>query len=229
MPSTAERDALIAKHRDYARALVLELARSLPRWLDRDELIAVGMQGLVEAAARFDPKRGAAFGTFAYYRVRGAVFDHIRRAAQGDVRARARAAAQAAVDESIQSALADRPRTATEGPVEAAEALFQVIDAAATSFAVSEMATAVLGERTREDVEAEAATREASGAMQAALTTLPEKERAMVRSVYFEGNTIEEAGAALGLSKSWASRLHARALSLLRDAMGARGGTDVAY
>jgi RNA polymerase sigma factor for flagellar operon FliA len=35
---------------------------------------------------------------------------------------------------------------------------------------------------------------------------------------YFADKTLEEAGAALGLSKSWASRLHARAVGLLREA-----------
>jgi RNA polymerase sigma factor for flagellar operon FliA len=36
---------------------------------------------------------------------------------------------------------------------------------------------------------------------------------------YFEEKTLEEAGGALGLSKSWACRLHARAVDLLREAM----------
>ena len=36
---------------------------------------------------------------------------------------------------------------------------------------------------------------------------------------YFADKNLEEAGAALGLSKSWACRLHARAVDLLRDAM----------
>ena len=36
---------------------------------------------------------------------------------------------------------------------------------------------------------------------------------------YFEGKTLLEAGSDLGLSKSWASRLHARAIDLLRAAL----------
>jgi DNA-directed RNA polymerase specialized sigma subunit len=32
---------------------------------------------------------------------------------------------------------------------------------------------------------------------------------------YFQNKTLEEAGQKLGLSKSWTSRLHARALGLL--------------
>jgi RNA polymerase sigma factor for flagellar operon FliA len=40
-------------------------------------------------------------------------------------------------------------------------------------------------------------------------------EAAMIRAVYFEGLAMQEAGARLGISKSWASRLHARAIERL--------------
>ena len=36
---------------------------------------------------------------------------------------------------------------------------------------------------------------------------------------YFGDKNLEEAGAEMGLSKSWACRLHARAVDLLRRAM----------
>ena len=36
---------------------------------------------------------------------------------------------------------------------------------------------------------------------------------------YFGDKNLEQAGAELGLSKSWACRLHARAVDLLRQAM----------
>ena len=41
---------------------------------------------------------------------------------------------------------------------------------------------------------------------------LPDKERELIRLYYYKGMTLDEAGAKLGLSKSWASRIHARAL-----------------
>ena len=51
------------------------------------------------------------------------------------------------------------------------------------------------------------------------MTTLPEKERQLMELYYFGDKNLEEAGAQLGLSKSWACRLHARAVDLLRQAM----------
>ena len=46
--------------------------------IEFDDLVGFGMQGLLEAAQRFDDRHGVAFTTFAYYRVRGAMFDGLR-------------------------------------------------------------------------------------------------------------------------------------------------------
>src|SRR5690606_9100026 len=48
--------------------------------------------------------------------------------------------------------------------------------------------------------------------VRAAIERLPEKERRLLQGYYFENKTLEEAGAEIGQSKSWASRLHARAV-----------------
>ena len=44
---------------------------------------------------------------------------------------------------------------------------------------------------------------------------LPDQERTLVERHYFGGQTLEEAAASLGLSKSWGSRLHARAIEAI--------------
>ncbi|HEU4727332.1 MAG TPA: sigma-70 family RNA polymerase sigma factor, partial [Kofleriaceae bacterium] len=49
-----------------------------------------------------------------------------------------------------------------------------------------------------------------------AIERLPDKQRAILRKHYWEGKNLLEAGAELGLSKSWASRLHAQAVDQLR-------------
>jgi RNA polymerase sigma factor for flagellar operon FliA len=223
MVARSDRDVLIEQHREYARALAFEIARTLPPFVSRVDLVSVAIQGLVEAATRFDPTRGVQFKSFAYYRIRGAVYDEVRRLCAGDPYARSRVACAAAVDAMVEGALAERPRSASDGPADAAEALAGVLDAAATAFTVAQCAEALVSEGSRNDPEDSASLHEESALLRDAMATLPEKERVIVQQVYFEGRTIEEAGASMGLSKSWASRLHARALSLLRDEMGALG------
>ena len=60
---------------------------------------------------------------------------------------------------------------------------------------------------------------EASKRVKAALKILPEREYKLVTGFYFGDQTLEEIGQTMGISKSWASRLHARALSRLRHAL----------
>jgi RNA polymerase sigma factor for flagellar operon FliA len=60
-----------------------------------------------------------------------------------------------------------------------------------------------------------------SAKLRDALAALPEKERALVTKHYWEGKNLLEAGAELGISKSWASRLHAQAVERLRTIVDA--------
>ena len=47
----------------------------------------------------------------------------------------------------------------------------------------------------------------------------PARERQLMTMHYWEGKNLLEAGVALGISKSWACRLHAQAVERLRDAL----------
>jgi RNA polymerase sigma factor (sigma-70 family) len=47
--------------------------------IEVDDLISAGTIGLIEAADRYDPKRGVPFGSFAYSRIKGAVIDELSR------------------------------------------------------------------------------------------------------------------------------------------------------
>jgi RNA polymerase sigma factor for flagellar operon FliA len=52
--------------------------------------------------------------------------------------------------------------------------------------------------------------------LRAELVRLPERERRLLLGHYYRGQTLAQVGARLGRSKSWSSRLHARALRRLR-------------
>lgn len=74
-----QRDGLILKHLSLVRHTVGRLLAQLPSGLDVENLEAAGTLGLVEAATKFDPARGVKFETFAVFRIRGAVYDELRR------------------------------------------------------------------------------------------------------------------------------------------------------
>lgn len=77
-----ERDRLVAEHVGMARRIALRVARRLPDGITNDDLIAAAYLGLTQAAERFDASRGESFVAFAEKRVRGAVYDELRR---GDI------------------------------------------------------------------------------------------------------------------------------------------------
>jgi RNA polymerase sigma factor for flagellar operon FliA len=65
--------------------LVRRVARRLAsgnRGVELDDVISAGTVGLLEAAQRYDPARGASLTSFAYLRIRGAVLDEIDRQRQ---------------------------------------------------------------------------------------------------------------------------------------------------
>src|SRR6185436_19532883 len=60
------------------RAIAVQVRRQVSDRLELDELIGYGSEGLIEAAGRFDPLHGVKFSTFAWHRVRGAIYDGLR-------------------------------------------------------------------------------------------------------------------------------------------------------
>lgn len=77
--SQMARDQLITDHLKNVRHILGRMLVTLPDNVDRENLEAAGVLGLVEAAHHFDPNRNVEFGAFAYFRIRGAIIDELRR------------------------------------------------------------------------------------------------------------------------------------------------------
>jgi RNA polymerase sigma factor FliA len=213
-----EREALIASGMKYARHLATKLSQELPPSVPLDDLLSAAHLGLVDAARRFDPERGAQFTTFAHYRIRGAILDHVRDASASQPHYRARVAAESALDALVEARLGSTVNTLERD--DAASVLADLLGEMAVTCTLTEIA-----EETRPEVppdpESVATSIERRRRLDEALDTMPEREGTLLRAVYFQQQTIEQAGAAMGLSKSWASRLHARAVTSLKARLGA--------
>jgi RNA polymerase sigma factor for flagellar operon FliA len=222
-----DRQRLVDANVPFVRSIAAKIKEQLPREIEFDDLVAYGMQGLLEAAERFDGSHGTSFTTFAYYRVRGAMFDGLRgmgwlpRAEYARLRFEERAAAYLAN-------LSDRDAGAAAGdPLPPARIEDEVRAIADALGGVAAIFVTTMDAR-REEAESGSATpvpqqqverSERNHAIRRALDSLPEKERRLLELYYYEDRTLLEAGQALGLSKSWSSRLHARAITLLKQAL----------
>ena len=76
-PTMAEH--LIEEHSGLVNRIAHHLAARLPASVVVDDLIQVGMIGLLDASQHYDASQGAAFTTYATIRIRGAMLDELRR------------------------------------------------------------------------------------------------------------------------------------------------------
>jgi RNA polymerase sigma factor (sigma-70 family) len=74
-----EQRSMVTQHLSLALKVANLFARKLPRWLSRDDLRQEAVLGLMRAAHDFDPAYGVAFGTYAGPKIKGAIFDWLRR------------------------------------------------------------------------------------------------------------------------------------------------------
>lgn len=74
--STMQR--LVEQYIPWANKLANQKKRSLPKFIDLEEIKSAAYMGLVEAASRYKPELGIEFTTFSYPRIWGAIHDYLR-------------------------------------------------------------------------------------------------------------------------------------------------------
>ena len=209
---------LVETHRSYAHAIAAGVLKTLPSRVERTEIESAAELGLTEAAGSFDHRPGVQFKTFAYYRIRGAIYDAIRKATWFSRAQYKQVQAEAGVNEYF----ADAASQPANGPCEIEE-LERHVGAAVSCYMLSLDSNKVKAAvDPTESAERTMLQREQESALTTALKRLPERNRAVLEAYYFDGRTLEDIGAEYGLSKSWTCRLHAKGIELLRESMGVR-------
>jgi len=218
--SNASPDRLIETFRSYSHAISAEVLRKYPA-VDRDDIVGAAELGLVEAANNFDTSRGVLFKTFAYYRIRGAIYDSLRKLGWF-----AKDAARLRFESGANEFLKDYADIAP--PASSPDASAQELQDLTTSvvncyFLSLTSMTEELPESGVKSAEERYMDREISERLREALAKLPEKNREVLEAYYFQDETLESIGKRLGLSKSWLSRLHAKSLEMLRTVLEEAG------
>ena len=186
--------------------------------------MSFGREGLLDAARRFDPERGVPFRSYANFRVKGAIVDGVRDMARLPRRIHARLQGLAAGSRYSEGALEDlaAPPPPGSSAADADLALSDHLAGMATAIAMGLVASTAHGEEGEAvgidrglDPEEAAAQNELSALVRETIAGLPQEEAELVRRHYLEGERFDHVARDLGLSKSWASRLHTRAMSRL--------------
>ena len=220
-PLPPDRARLIEECQGLVRTLAQQVRGKSPPHVELDDLIAYGQVGLAEAARDFDAVRGNRFSTFAYYRIRGAIYDGLSKLcglSRGHYQ-------QVRYQQMAGEVLADdaaKPAADTASAEDRDLCWFRdlsrnlaMASLITTVGSCDDAAGKVQSDDPRTSPSAIAIDKEISRILHQLVNSLPQQESELIRAAYFEGLTLQEAGQRLGISKSWATRLHARALERL--------------
>ena len=220
-PVTAVDAAFVEKHQKQVRDQAKRIRAQFDLRTDIDDLIAYGMQGLLEARQRFNPEHGVRFEHFAYYRIRGAIVDGVRRMAYLPRRIHQQRRAAETLDRTAEEVAIARAKSPEERASVSAtlRAMDDILGKTSAAYLIGAM-----GQDTElnapPDPEAHAIAAEDRLRLRRALEVLDPRERKIVEGYYLQGRTLESIGKELGMSKSWASRICSRALTRMRSALG---------
>ena len=213
-----------------ARHVVERVAATLPRNVDHEDLYSAGVLGLLDAHAKFDPRKGVKFETYAVWRIKGAVLDQLRALDWVSRSMRRKARNLDGVTRKLDQKLgraASEEEVAREMKMSRGE-FYRLLDHVRGAVLVSldesrsgeDQEPSTLAEHlpdpTALDVESRLEQEQARLVILRTLDQLPEQERLVVALYYYEHLTLNEIGRALGISESRVSQVHSRAMVRLR-------------
>lgn len=209
-------DHLVEEYLPYAEALAKSMWSRMSRHMELDEALSLARMGLVEAARKFDPARKVAFKTFAYYRIRGAIYDGVRSMAPLSREQAAAHRFQKGMDLYMETHVTTRG-TGGRNP-DLAE--FRHIVGTMTSVYLLSLDTTLEhvdvadndGINPHQAIEKSEAIRN----IRRLIGELTDQEQTIIRMYYYQNRTLDEIGQELNLSRSWVCRMHARILQKLQ-------------
>lgn len=216
------RQELIEEGQGLVHSLAAKVFHQSPVRVEFDDLLAYGEIGLAEAARDYQPDMGVQFTTFAYYRVRGAIYDGLSKMSWVS-RARFK---RWKYEQQANHVLAHDAETSGERPATASAddnarwfcgltEKLAVVHFASQADDGSGIRDSSIADPQAQAAPAIVAQLEIGQRLRDLVDQLPRVDQMLIRKVYFEGATLQEAADMLGISKSWASRMHAKSLEQL--------------
>jgi RNA polymerase sigma factor for flagellar operon FliA len=211
--SKGRQENLVISHMPMVKRVAFHLRGRIPPLLDLDELVQVGMLGLIEAARGYDPRRGIPFEHFALSRVRGAMLDEVRRVSD---LTRSSVAFNKSENAAAHKLVAELGRLPTQGEV--AQSMGKDIESyhreqgqawRSETFSIEEVSEEVMNIAAERGFQPEAQVERAQllQALAGAIQDLPERDQLIISLYYVEELNLKEIGEILGVSESRVSQL----------------------
>lgn len=223
-------EALIATYAPLVKYIAHRLACRLPASIDVEDLISMGVLGLLDAIQKYDPQRPNTFKTYAEYHIRGAMLDYVRAWdwVPRSVRDKAHALTEAyatmerqqgrpATDEEVAACLGLDRATFEDWLTHARGVAVVSLDqplapdaAGQAGTALAQLADAAPGP------DACAETHDLKQHLAAAIDALPQQEKIVLSLYYYEELTMHEIGQVLEVTESRISQIHTKAILHVR-------------
>lgn len=226
-PKEGDQEIRVEDYTYLVKRIAHHMMARMPSCVQIEDLIQAGMLGLLEAAQKYDPSKGASFETYSGIRIKGAIVDEMRR---GDWAPRSVHRNTRRVAEAISAVEARTGKDARD--YEIAEEMELSLDEYHAIARDSASTRLFSYEETFENDEAVAVEPTQSIGLQGpaqqvhrqamqqalaeAIAKLPERER-LVLSLYYEQEmNLKEIGLVLGVSESRVSQIHSQAALRLK-------------
>ena len=221
-PGRPKGEELVLSHLGLVKRVALHLKARVPAYMELDELIQVGMIGLLEASRAYDPAKGVEFENFAHSRVRGAMLDEVRRLS---FLPRSAVAFNKSHNETVRALASELGRAPSQAEIadfmgkdledfhkERGKArLFETYSMEVVTEEVMGMADDPMNQP--EAIYEEAEFMEA---VTQAITELPEREQLVMQLYYVEELNLKESCEVLGVSESRVSQILSTVVKKLR-------------
>jgi RNA polymerase sigma factor FliA len=226
----AAENELVREYLPLVKAVVGRVAMTLPPHVDAQDLYSAGLVGLLQAMRNYDPHTGVPFESYARLRIRGAVFDELRRMdwVPRSIHERARkiqevmarleqelgqSASEAQVAQALGLSLDEYLRWLDEvRPV-----AYVCLDTTrATEHGETGSMHEVVSDPGQEDPSEQVARRELATLILARLKTLPEMQRKILALYYEEGLFLREIAQTFHLTESRICQIHTQAILAIR-------------
>lgn len=230
-PGSALEGEIVEKYVPLVKNVVGRLAMTLPPHVDGEDLYSAGLTGLLNAVRQYNPNAGTSFETYARLRIRGAVFDELRRMdwVPRSVHTKARKV-QAVMNEIEQK----KGRVATEQEMaaklklslpeyhqwleEIRPATFVCLDAAFNNdLDDSASQYESLPDQRQENPLDGTFRLEMARIISDRLQELPEMQRKVLALYYFEDMRLREIAEAFGLTESRICQIHAQGILAIKS------------
>lgn len=225
------RNQIITEYLPYVNRIVNRIATHLPATVEVDDLVNVGIIGLIQAIERYDPTRDNKFMTYAVFRIKGAVLSELRsrdflgRTTRKKIRNLEKAYLK--LEQKLGREVKDE-EVAAEMDMDL-DQFYQVKRMSSISFVSFEE----VGYSTREekdnflgrmfkgnssnDALFMTTIKEIKVTLAKHIEQLPEKERLVISMYYGDELTMKEIGKVLDITESRVSQIHSQAVLRLRS------------